>query len=177
MRAAPLLLALVGLVACHENMVQQPRYDEYEESPLFPKGMAMQPPPAGTVDRAAPARAAAARRPPMSLALLRRGQARFDIYCTACHGYDGRGHGAVVARGFPAPPSYFEPRLLAAPASHFYDVITNGYGVMYSYADRVPPADRWAIAAYIRALQASGTVPVAALSPAERARVEAADAD
>jgi mono/diheme cytochrome c family protein len=89
----------------------------------------------------------------MSLALVKRGQERFDIFCSVCHGYTGDGDGMVVQRGFPHPPSFHSPRLIAAPDQHFVDVITNGHGVMYSYADRVPVADRWAITAYIRALQ------------------------
>ena len=83
------------------------------------------------------------------------GQERFRIYCTPCHSELGDGHGMVVQRGFPAPPSYHIARLREAPVQHFYDVITNGYGAMYSFAYRVQPADRWAIAAYIRALQRS----------------------
>ncbi len=155
MKAALFLLLVLG--ACNENMVQQPRYDAFESAPLYADRMAMQPPPAGTVDRSAAIREAAARRPPLTPALLERGRERFEIYCAPCHGSDGRGDGVVPARGFPHPPSYLEPRLIAAPTSHFYDVITNGYGVMYSYADRVPPHDRWAIAAYIRALQTAGS--------------------
>jgi mono/diheme cytochrome c family protein len=91
--------------------------------------------------------------PPVTPALMHRGHERYDIYCAPCHGFDGLGDGMVVRRGFPRPPSYLEPRLLAAPASTFYDAITQGYGVMYSYAGRVLPRDRWAIIAYIRALQ------------------------
>jgi mono/diheme cytochrome c family protein len=87
--------------------------------------------------------------------LLKRGQERFNIYCSPCHGAAGEGDGMVVQRGFPKPPSYHTQRLRAASAQHFFDVITKGYGVMYAYADRVAPADRWAIAAYIRALQLS----------------------
>ena len=153
-RAVLLLLALAG---CHENMVQQPRYDDFEAAPLFADGMVMQAPPAGTIDRSAAARLAATERPPLTPALLERGRERFGIYCSVCHGSDGRGDGVIPARGFPHPPSYLEPRLIAAPTAHFYDVITNGYGVMYSYADRVEPRDRWAIAAYIRALQVAGS--------------------
>jgi mono/diheme cytochrome c family protein len=156
MRGA-LLLLLLALAGCHENMVQQPRYDAFESAPLYDDGMAMQPPPAGTVDRDTAVETAAAERPPLTPALLQRGRERFEIYCAPCHGSDGRGDGVIPARGFPNPPSYLEPRLIAAPTSHFYDVITHGYGVMYSYADRVPPHDRWAIAAYIRALQAAGS--------------------
>lgn len=93
--------------------------------------------------------------PPVTMALLQCGQERYRIYCTPCHSELGDGHGMVVQRGFPAPPSYHTARLREAPVSRFYDVISNGYGVMYSFADRVLPADRWAIAAYIRALQRS----------------------
>jgi len=156
---APLLL-LPLLAGCDNNMVQQPRYDPYEESTFLPNGMVMQPPPPGTIDQAAPARARAAERPPMSLALVERGRERFNIYCAVCHAYDGSGNGIVPGRGFPHPPSFHEPRLRAAPSAHFYQVITEGYGVMYSYADRVAPPDRWAIAAYIRALQVSQATPV-----------------
>lgn len=149
--AAPLLLLFV-LGGC-KNMVQQARYDEYEASPLYPNGMAMQHPPDGTVAQDQPGRLAAEQRPPLTKALLERGRERFGIYCTPCHAYDGSGNGAVPARGFPHPPDLRSARLKAASVSHVYDVISNGYGVMYSYADRVAPADRWAIAAYIRVLQ------------------------
>lgn len=150
------VLPCVLLLAACNDMVQQPRDDAYEDSSLFPDGKVMQAPPDGTVARDAPLRAAAARRPAaITPALLKRGEERYGIYCAICHGQDGRGDGYVTMRGFPHPPSYLSPRLRGAPASHFYDVITNGYGVMYSYADRVPPADRWAIAAHIRVLQAA----------------------
>jgi len=94
-----------------------------------------------------------AERPPMTLALVQRGRERFEIFCSECHGDGGDADGMVVQRGFPRPPSFHDRRLVTAPDEHFVDVITNGHGVMYSYADRVPPADRWAITAYIRALQ------------------------
>jgi mono/diheme cytochrome c family protein len=147
-----LLTALLALAGCH-NMVQQPRYDEYEGSALWLDGMAMRHPPEGTVARDAPQRAAAAQRPPITMALLERGRERFGIYCTPCHAEDGSGDGVVPARGFPHPPDLRSVRLRAAPASHVYDVITHGYGVMYPYADRVSPRDRWAIAGYVRVLQ------------------------
>ena len=87
--------------------------------------------------------------------VLDRGRERYNIYCTPCHGLNGYGDGMVVKRGFPPPPSYHIARLKTAPIGHFYDVISNGYGAMYSYAARVPPEDRWAIAEYIRVLQKS----------------------
>ena len=93
--------------------------------------------------------------PKLTLALIERGQDRFRHFCVPCHSELGDGNGMVPQRGFSPPPSYHEPRLVNAPTQHFYDVITNGYGAMYSFAARVPPADRWAIAAYIRALQRS----------------------
>ena len=152
MRLGAAFLLALALVGCR-NMVQQPRYDEYEASPLYPDRMAMQHPPEGTVAQDLPQQIAAAQRPPLTRALLERGRERFGIYCTPCHAYDGSGNGVVPARGFPHPPDFRSARLKAAPVSHFYDVMTNGYGVMYPYADRVPPRDRWAIAAYIRVLQ------------------------
>ena len=87
--------------------------------------------------------------------LVDRGQERFNIYCSPCHGRTGEGNGMIVQRGFPQPPSYHTDRLRKAPVGHFFDVMTNGYGVMYSYSDRVAVPDRWAIAAYIRVLQRS----------------------
>jgi mono/diheme cytochrome c family protein len=97
--------------------------------------------------------------------LLRRGRERFNIHCAVCHRATGDGDGTIVERGFPRPPSFHLNRLRNAPIGHFYDVITNGYGVMYAYASRIEPADRWAISAYIRALQLShnaqpGDVPL-----------------
>lgn len=110
---------------------------------------------------------------PLSLtpALVARGQERFDIYCAPCHGSSGAGNGIIVQRGFPAPPSYHSDRLRNAPDSHFYQVISEGYGVMYPYADRISPSDRWAIVAYIRALQLSQHVPASLLSAQDRAKL------
>jgi mono/diheme cytochrome c family protein len=149
--------ALLLLAGCHQNlsMSDQPKGDEWERSELFRNGRVLQEPPAGTVARESDTRDLAAQRPPMTLALVRRGQERFNIFCSVCHGYAGDGDGMVVQRGFPRPPSFHSPRLIAAPDAHFVDVITNGHGIMYSYADRVPVSDRWAITAYIRALQKS----------------------
>jgi mono/diheme cytochrome c family protein len=99
--------------------------------------------------------------PRITLALIERGQQRFDIYCSPCHSRVGDGNGMIVQRGFPNPPSYFIARLMMAPNQHFYDVITHGYGAMFPYAVRVAPVDRWAIIAYIRALQASQNAKLA----------------
>lgn len=176
--AGPVLVLVLslGLSACND-MSHQPRYDSYEPSSLFADGKSLQAPPQGTVARDAQARSAAlARRPDMSMNLLQRGQERFGIYCAPCHDPSGYGKGAIPGRGFPAPPSFHQKRLRDAPASYFVKVITNGYGIMYSYADRVVPEDRWAIAAYIRALQLSQHAAVASLPAKDAAKLgEAAD--
>jgi mono/diheme cytochrome c family protein len=116
------------------------------------------PVPPGTVPRGAGAHAAALAAPgPASTPdLVRRGRERFLAFCSPCHGTSGTGDGIVVSRGFPRPPSYHEERLRAAPPELIVSVITNGVGRMYSYAERIPPEDRWAIAHYIKALQADG---------------------
>lgn len=103
---------------------------------------------------------------------LERGKERFNIYCSPCHDLSGTGRGMIVLRGFPPPPSYHIQRLREAPVGHFFDVITNGLGNMYSYGARVTPEDRWRIIAYIRALQFSQAAALADVPPAERERLE-----
>ena len=110
---------------------------------------------------------------PVTREVLERGRERFEIYCAVCHGRTGEGNGMVVQRGFPPPPSYHIDRLRQAPVGHFFDVMTHGYGVMYSYAERVEPRDRWAIAAYIRALQLSHDAKLTDVPPDQRAQLEA----
>jgi mono/diheme cytochrome c family protein len=147
-------VSLALLAGCDLSMKQQQRDDPQESATLWPGGPPRQAPPAGTIATDDPARAGALRTPPaLTSALLDRGEQRYGIYCAVCHGARGEGDGPVVKRGFPAPPSYHAPRLMAAPPAYIVDVITNGHGVMYSYADRVEPGDRWAIAAYVKALQ------------------------
>jgi mono/diheme cytochrome c family protein len=154
-RPAVLLLALLALAACdQEQMGKHGRYKPYEKSEELPGGTTAQPPPPGTVARdgfigpRAP-------RPKTSMALLQRGRVLFDGICAPCHSRLGDGEGIVVQRGFPHPPTFHQARLRDAPDEHFYDVITQGYGLMYAYANRVAPEDRWAVTAYIRALQLS----------------------
>lgn len=167
MRHQPLLIPVTLTIAamlagCDQSMTEQPRYTAYAPASIFENGSSAQLPPEGTVPQSAAAYADAAANPPdVTTALLARGRERFGIFCSPCHGLDGYGDGMVVQRGFPAPPSFHSDRLRASPASHFFDVITRGYGVMYSYAARVPPGDRWAIIAYIRALQLSQHATVA----------------
>ncbi len=169
------LIALLALSACHQNltMSDQPKDEQWERSQLFRNGRVLQHPPSGTVAREADTRDLVAQRPPMSLSLVKRGQERFDIYCSVCHGFTGDGDGMVVQRGFPHPPSFHSRRLMVAPDTHFVDVITNGHGVMYSYADRVSVRDRWAITAYIRALQKSRQGTIADVPPNLRPAVAA----
>jgi mono/diheme cytochrome c family protein len=152
---APLLLSALLLAGCHQNltMSDQKKLDEYERSTVFRNGKVLQSPAPGSVSREQDLGNVLAEKPPMTLALVQRGRERFNIFCSECHGPTGDADGMVVQRGFPKPPSFDEARLVNAPDEHFVDAITHGHGVMYSYADRVPPADRWAIAAYIRALQ------------------------
>jgi mono/diheme cytochrome c family protein len=108
---------------------------------------------------------------PLTMALLERGRERYDIYCSVCHGYTGRGDGMIVSRGFPQPVSFHDPRLLAQGVGYTFHAITNGFGRMYSYASRIPVEDRWAIAAYVKALQLSQNASVDDLPADVRARL------
>lgn len=156
-RALICLAVVLPLAACEDHsMTQQNRYITYAPAGLFLNNSEAQPLPAGVVAQGDLDRVAQSVKPPaVDAALLARGHQRYDIYCSPCHGLAGNGDGMVVQRGFPAPPSYHIARLRAAPPQHLFDVITSGYGAMYSYASRVEPHDRWAIVAYIRALQQS----------------------
>jgi mono/diheme cytochrome c family protein len=184
-RIAALLAACLALGGCERmfrDMYDQPKLKTATSTPLFSDGLASRPPPPGSLPlalgeaaanssgRRGQARIAAldtadlrqALPAPIDAALLARGHERYDIYCAPCHSVVGDGDGAVVRRGFPAPPSYHIERLRAAPDRHFFDVITSGYGVMYSYADRIDGADRWAIVAWIRRLQGEASTSLAA---------------
>ncbi len=108
---------------------------------------------------------------PVTYDLLSRGRERFNIYCAVCHDRVGTGRGKIVERGYLHPPSYHIDRLREAPSIHFYDVITRGYGGMPTYADKIAPADRWAIIAYIRALQLSQDARFADLTPEDQEKL------
>ena len=174
-RGATLLVGCMLLAACtRSNMDDQPKYQEYEPAPLFRNGRVLQTPPAGTIAREDAARMRDAKeRPAISPALLARGRMQYDVFCAPCHDRAGSGDGIVVQRGFPRPPSLHEERLRQADDRHLVDVIVRGFGTMYAFADRVPPRDRFAIVAYIRALQLSQHAAVADLPAEERARLEA----
>jgi mono/diheme cytochrome c family protein len=152
-----LCLAMLPLCGCNDHsMTQQSRYVTYGPAGLFADNAEAQALPAGVVAQGDLERANAIATPPaVDAALLQRGRERYDIFCSPCHGLSGSGDGMIVRRGFPAPPSYHIARLRGAPPQHFFDVISNGSGVMYSYAARIEPRDRWAIVAYVRALQQS----------------------
>lgn len=110
---------------------------------------------------------------PVTKELLARGQERYNIFCSVCHGLTGQGNGMIVLRGFPPPNSYHSDRLRNAPPGYFFDIITNGYGVMYPYNYRLPDVnDRWAIVAYIRALQLSRNATPDDVSAEERKKLE-----
>jgi mono/diheme cytochrome c family protein len=105
-------------------------------------------------------------------ATMARGRERFNIYCSPCHGRTGQGNGMVVLRGYRRPPSFHQDRLRNAPVGHFFDVITNGFGAMPDYAAQVRPEDRWAIIAYVRALQLSEHATMNDVPAADRTRLQ-----
>lgn len=173
------------------NMYDQPRYDPNDGSALWTDGRADRPAVPGTVAAAAgtlagtssarhgrdvPLQWAAAQQasapPPLSKTLLLRGQERYSIYCLPCHSSLGDGDGPVARRGFPHPPTYHQSRLRDASDRYLFEVITNGHGVMYGYTDRVDAQDRWAIVAYIRALQLSQAAQLTQLPPAVQEKVQ-----
>lgn len=146
------LLALT-LAACEQRMIEQDKLETWEAETAAhgrhpPDGVVAR----GTLERLATLRT----RPEITPALLERGRVVYDRVCALCHGRTGRGDGIIVARGYPAPPSYHSDRLRDAAPEYVVAVITDGYGVMYPYANRVAPEDRWAVAAYVQALQRLG---------------------
>lgn len=192
-----LLACAASLTACERikrDMYDQPRDKAYGADAFFPDHAASRPAIAGTVARSRGALADASggqlddtglqddrrwedvqENPlPMDLEVLARGRERYGIYCLPCHSPAGDGDGRIVRRGFPSPPTFHEDRLRNAPDRHLFDVITQGYGVMHRYGDRVPVSDRWAIVHFIRALQLSQHARVDALpEPVRAATVDA----
>lgn len=166
------LVAVLLLSACGRNMADGPRLEAFEATPFFADGAAMQPLPEGTISRdrggidpvyfTGQGDDGLVAELPIELTgdLLRRGQERYNIFCSPCHDYDGRGTGMVVQNGFPQPSSFQVQRLLDAPVGYYYNVVTNGFGRMYPYDSRIPVEDRWAIAAYVKALQLSQNATV-----------------
>lgn len=160
-------LVLAFVIACQQKMADQPRYEPLSRSTFFSDGRAARPLEEGTVARGqlridehfyqAKERGNLVDTFPFPVTsmILKRGQERFNIYCAPCHDRVGTGQGMIVRRGYRAPASFHIDRLRQAPVGYFFDVMTNGFGVMPDYAQQVHPEDRWAIVAYIRALQLS----------------------
>lgn len=177
-------LALLLISGCSSDMADQPRVEALERSTFFADVLAARPPVEGTIPRGqlvtdeafatGRSNGEPVREFPVALdeAVLARGRERYDIFCSPCHDRTGYGQGMVVRRGFPAPPSYHIDRLRDAPPGHFFDVMTHGFGRMPSYADKIPPADRWAIVAYIKALQLSQHASAAELAPEDREKLK-----
>jgi mono/diheme cytochrome c family protein len=167
--AVAVLVAAAGLgtTACRQDMHDAPRYEPLEATTFFGNGSSERMPVANTVARGqlnedrhlyegvVDGKAADTFPMPVTAAVMARGQERFNVFCAPCHGRTGAGNGMIVQRGFRQPPSMHEDRLRNAPVGYFFDVMTHGFGAMQDYSAQVPVADRWAIAAYIRALQAS----------------------
>jgi hypothetical protein len=166
------------LGGCRMDMHIQPKYVPEQPTDFFGDGRSERPPVPGTVARGylhsdellytGKENGQLSNHFPFTItrADLERGRERYNIYCSPCHDYTGSGRGMIVERGFPQPPSYHIDRLRTAPAGHFFDVISNGLGSMYSYASRVEPEDRWRIVAYIRALQLAQNAKISDVPPA-----------
>jgi hypothetical protein len=182
MRNKPSLFAIaalcaVGFVGCQntlrQDMANQPRQNPLSPSDFFADGRSERPTVENTVARGSVQedsllvpKESNAFPLPLTAELLERGQQRYGIFCTPCHGIQGDGLGMVAMRGMKHPPSYHQERLRNVPNGYLYDVVTNGFGAMYGYSAQIPPRDRWAIVAYLRALQLSRNIPVGQL-PAE----------
>ena len=189
MKRVLVLSALLAAAAgCRQEMYNQPKYRPLEKSDFFADKRASRPPVEGTVARGSLDVAAGSLPPPgppgaadfvtalpmpLTRELLARGRQRYEIFCTPCHDRTGAGQGMVVRRGYRPPPSLHIDRLRDAPVGHFYDVMTRGLGAMPDYAQQIPSEDRWAIAAYVKALQLSQHAPVAELTAEDRARLDA----
>jgi mono/diheme cytochrome c family protein len=181
-----LVLCVLLMSGCGVNMRDGSRLKPLQRSTFFPDDKSSRDPPGGTVARGQ-LRADTAffagktgdkevdQFPiPVTAQLLQRGRERYNIYCSPCHALSGYGDGMIVRRGFSPPPTFHSDRLRNAPVGHFYNVITNGYGSMYSYASRVNPQDRWAIIAYIRALQLSQNARVEDVPADQRSKLQGA---
>lgn len=178
-------LLMLAAAACRQDMHDNPRSEPLEASPFFPDGRASRPPVEGTVPRGglreddrfyrgkSGAGLVTELPLPVTLSLLARGRERYDIFCAPCHDRVGNGLGMVVRRGYRRPPSLHDERLRQSPPGYLYDVITSGFGSMPDYASQIAPEDRWAIVAYMRALQLSQRAALGDVPAAERGTLEA----
>ena len=179
-----LVLSLAVLSACRQDMHDQPKYIPLRPSDFFADGRSARPLIEGTVARGyldanvllytgkGPDGKPSNEFPmPVTKELLLRGQQRFNIYCSPCHDRTGSGNGMIVRRGYRRPPTYHSDRLRQQPNGYFFDVITRGFGAMPDYAAQVQPEDRWAIVAYIRALQLSQQASINDVPAADRGQL------
>ncbi len=178
------VLCLFATVSCRQDMHDQPRAEPFEESDFFGDRRSVRPAVEGTIPRGhlrldehfytgkINGELATTFPFPVTINVLKRGQERYDIYCAPCHSKTGDGLGMIVQRGMIQPESFHSQRLLAVEAGHFYDVMTVGFGNMYSYEERISPRDRWAIAAYVRALQLSQGANLAELPEPDQQRIQ-----
>lgn len=184
--AAALALALLA-TGCRQGMYDQEKYEPLERSTFFEDGASARPLVPGTIprgflraDQAFWTGLGTDGQPvdtlpmPVTESLLERGRQRFEAYCSMCHDRAGTGNGMVVQRGYRKPPSYHDPRLRAMPVGYFFNVMTQGFGQMPSYASQIPPDDRWAIAAYVRVLQSAQHEQLAELPAEARSAAETA---
>jgi len=177
-------LIAVTVAGCRQDMHDQPNYSPLEESSFFADGQASRPLVEGTVARGhlnddtllhtGKEGDDDATVFPFAVneAVMARGQERFNIYCSPCHGRTGQGDGMIVRRGYRRPPALAEDRLRDQPVGHFFDVITNGFGAMPDYAAQIQAADRWAIVAYVRALQLSAHATLDEVPAADRGKLD-----
>lgn len=175
MRWGGLVGAMLVVAGCNlGELVDQPRFEAYESTDFFGDGMASRPLVPGTVARDEDVNLESWVRPPLTDALMQEGQTRFDVECAHCHGRDGYGDGMVVRRGYPAPPSFHTERVRNLGDDYMFKVITDGLGKMPPYGVRVTPPQRWAIIAYVRALQLSQQARVQELPPGQAEKIEPA---
>jgi hypothetical protein len=175
---AAMLTVVAGGCQIRQDMADQPKYTPLSPSPFFDDGRSERPLVENTVARGSIAdedlfvpKESNAFPLPLTPELLNRGHERYRIFCSPCHGMQGDGNGMVSMRGMKHPPSFHDARLRQVPNGYIFDVITNGFGGMLSYSTQIPPADRWAIIAYVRALQLSRNAPVSELPPDVRAKL------
>jgi mono/diheme cytochrome c family protein len=176
--------AAMMFTGCRQDMHDQPKYVPLRESSFFTDARSARPLVEGTVARGhlrddellytgkANGSDATVFPFPVDDKVMTRGQERFDVFCSPCHGRTGQGDGMVVLRGYRRPPSIHQDRLRTAAVGHFFDVITNGFGAMPDYASQIKAEDRWAIVAYVRALQLSGHATLADVPPADRDKLQ-----
>ncbi len=178
------VLCLAATMACRQDMHDQPRAEPFEESDFFGDRRSARPAVQGTIPRGhlrldehfytgkINGALATTFPAPVTIEMLNRGRERYDIYCAPCHSKVGDGLGMIVQRGMKQPESFHSQRLLDVEVGHFFDVVTNGFGNMYSYEERINPSDRWAITAYVKALQLSQGADLADLPESDQQHIQ-----